>query len=380
MPDPHATPRTVLTGHYNTVNFGDILIAELMAREVRAMTGAPPLCPWVHPDVANLVCFAAGSGWSDCRGDAAIFGGGGYLNDGIMGGGSRRLLKYALTSRLFRLTRTPYCVAGVGAGPTCSSKGAKRIRSVLMGAERVGVRDDESVDFLANTCGVPRERMTRTADLALAMTRADVPQRASDDIERMLGPGREGATRLCVHLQMLPEFREHIPGLVRAIAEGLEGSDVEPFFLFDGGRGGYDVIEAARDEHFPGARLLPDLDYWQVAAAIASADAIITTKLHVGIVGWAFNVPACGVSFHGKTKRFYKQIGRSDFQVDLGPDSHHDARRWVETLVQDPEGFAVESAEARVELPRLARVNYEIVRKTFEGAGVPLAPGAQAAG
>lgn len=56
---------------------------------------------------------------------------------------------------------------------------------------------------------------------------------------------------------------------------------------------------------------------WTVAAIIGRCDAVVTTQLHVGIVAYALGVPPCSPSAHEKTKRFYRQISRSNWQVDI---------------------------------------------------------------
>ena len=56
---------------------------------------------------------------------------------------------------------------------------------------------------------------------------------------------------------------------------------------------------------------LPFKDIWETAALISKLSAILTTKLHVGIVAYALGVHCESFATHQKTPRFYKQIGRA---------------------------------------------------------------------
>lgn len=57
--------------------------------------------------------------------------------------------------------------------------------------------------------------------------------------------------------------------------------------------------------------LIPFRGVWQAVALIGSLPAILTTKLHVGIVAYALDVYAKSFSTHPKLPRFYRLIDRA---------------------------------------------------------------------
>lgn len=52
---------------------------------------------------------------------------------------------------------------------------------------------------------------------------------------------------------------------------------------------------------------------------ISNARYVISSKLHVNICGFALQVPTFGISSHSKTKRFFVQTEREDYQQDGWP-------------------------------------------------------------
>jgi hypothetical protein len=80
----------------------------------------------------------------------------------------------------------------------------------------------------------------------------------------------------------------------------------------------------------------------------------------VGIVAWALGVPCCGYSTHGKTKRFYEQIGRQQFQTSVHDDPAVFSQ-WVRMFLEDRSAFGAEDSAARAVLRERALRNFEIV-------------------
>jgi polysaccharide pyruvyl transferase WcaK-like protein len=62
---------------------------------------------------------------------------------------------------------------------------------------------------------------------------------------------------------------------------------------------------------------MPKYDVWYLSAILSMVEAIITTKLHVGIVGAALGKTVLSFSGDQKIKRFYKQIGAPERCVEL---------------------------------------------------------------
>lgn len=354
--------RIIVHGCYHTLNFGDVLLLEVMADHLRRAYDVTPVCPWIHPSLEGKLLADPGAGLRACfAARAAIFGGGGYLDHFPERRKMRRLMRYSVPASIFRATKTPYVVTGPGVGLEIHGKGAARIKSICLGARAVCVRDQESKDSLIRV-GIPGDRVEVTADLVLALTEDMIPDDAVRQAEELLGRATPGVRRLGMHVQSGGEERGRFDGYLRAIGPILgDRDDVEPIFFFDHGGPENEGFSRRIREHLPRARVLPAQSHWTLAAILKRFDAVITTKLHVGITAWTLGVPTCGFSvYHAKTSRFYRQIGREEFQAPISDDP---ARlvEWVRMFAEEPERFGAESPTAREELPRRARRNFEVI-------------------
>jgi len=356
-----ASSRIVVHGCYNTPNFGDLLLLDLAAGHVERRFGVRPSVPWPLLGSRNDLMASAGNGLATCiKADAAIFGGGGYLADRGTVASARRLLRYTIPARLWRALRTPYVIVGVGVGPLLSERGAKRVIPMCRGAMRVCVRDEDSRQLLIDA-GLDPGRVEAAADMVLALRPDDIPEKSRHRAEQLLGPRVPGRRRLGVHLQLLGEHEPVLRQLVEQALASLKGRDnVELIWLADHDDTYYESARRFGAEELPNGRFLPKQDHWTTAALIGGMDGVITTKLHVGITAWALGVAPCGYSIHPKTRRLYRQIGRSDFQCDLGaPMAQVDG--WLRLFADDFTAFAAECPTARRQLPTLARRNYAII-------------------
>ncbi|MEM6334250.1 MAG: polysaccharide pyruvyl transferase family protein [Planctomycetota bacterium] len=354
--------KLLLHGCSQINNFGDVLLMDLLARHVAARWEGRVVVPWLVEAAHGTMPAEAGRGWRELWGvRAAVFGGGGYLNDGGGAASSvRRLLRYSVPARVWRAMGVPYAVVGVGAGPIGSKTGAARIAAVCRGAKRLCVRDTATAELLVKA-GVPSAAIEVTADLVLSLTPGDVPAEATAAAEALLGPKPEGKRRLAVHTSKSGGDGHQIQRLAEAVGEVVGGDErVEVCWIFDHGNRSLDEVRAAADKHLPGARVIPHQPHWPTVALIGAMDGVLTTKLHVGITAWAMGVPACGFSAHIKSKRFYEQVGRQRFQADYSDDATP-IRQWLQEFLDSPATFAEEDASAREALPRLARQNLEVV-------------------
>jgi len=357
------TPRIAIHGCYNSANFGDLLLLDLMAMHIERTHGIRSVCPWIAPSQRDEIAAVPGRGLRDCFGlDAAVFGGGGYFGDAGGRTGRRRLLRYSVPAAIWRFTRVPYVVVGVGAGANPSPTGMRRLRAICAGARAVCPRDEESRDILVKG-GVDPARLEVTADLVLGMSRDELPQRACEEAARLLGleDGRHRRRRIGLHLPLVGRDAEFMEAAMSAVLAALEGrDDVEAIWLSDHGT---DHLEIARQRctgRIPHLRFIERQDHWTTVALIAGLDGVLTSKLHVGITAWAMGVPACGFSTHSKSTRLYRQIGRSGFQMMAGPDAGP-LTEWLRLCADDLDAFSAEDPIARRELPLRARRNYAIV-------------------
>ena len=93
---------------------------------------------------------------------------------------------------------------------------------------------------------------------------------------------------------------------------------------------------------------------WMLTRQIQRADLILTTKLHVGIVGTVFGCSVVSFPWHQKTVRYYKQIGETERCVVL-PDADENV---VLTQLEKFKGKQITIPE---ELIKKAMMNIEML-------------------
>lgn len=358
--------RILLHGCYHTRNFGDLLIAELLCGYIEKLLGYPPTSIDLNTDAQmGTRCRPGAKLAALLPAAAAILGGGGYLNNQPDHHSLRRLSRYSLPARIWRYTGVPYIITGVGVGPSYTSRGASKIRYICDGAREVLVRDDESVELLLGM-GVSDALISRCADLALVMSANDIPQDAVDAAKKLLPARSDSGRRLCLHIQSVqPRIQQEIYhrvcyGLGRAFTSG----EVDIAIIFDHGCSGYDDACALAREHPGRVRVIPPQPIWTTAALLTSCDAALTTKLHIGIVSWALGVVPFGISIHPKTRRFFQQIHREDFQWNIF-DGIEDAPiiDWMRLVAQESTAFLAEDPSVRGDLIGLAGRGYDAIRR-----------------
>ena len=333
-----ATKRILLHGCYANRNFGDLLMLDMLTMKIQEAFNVTPVCPWVRRDRRKFVAAKSGHGLIDCLfADAAVFGGGGYIHHKA-GVSLKGLRRYSTPAKIWSVRSIPYAVIGVGAGPEISPEARDHVRRIFDGAEVITVRDDESRDLIAST-GVPLDRIRETADIVLGLEAGRIPPTAMETANRLLGKKQAGVRRLGLHFETLRKQPEKLAVIARTVAAALSKyDDIEPVWFFDHDRRMVEQMSALSREYLPNARVIPCQDHWTTAALIAGFDAVITTKLHVGIAAWALGVPSAGYSMHSKTARFYRQVGRSAFQCEDSGDPDIIAS-WIELFAQDNSDF-----------------------------------------
>lgn len=367
---PSAGPNLTIQGCYNNANFGDALLMDVMSHHVDRRLGVMPSCPWVHPASRPHVTTPVGGGWPDVfRSTAAFFGGGGYFCDYF-----RRSLNYSIPARVWAARDVPYVVAGVGVGPFITPAAERQFEVVCRGAQAICVRDEESKEQLA-TFGAPAERIEVTADAVLSLTPDMIPADAMAEAKSMLGEFAAGRRLFGIQwaapgprsYTLSPPFLARDPhpsllDLLAALKRSLRGREEEVglVWLLNHNRSTTAAIREAVEAEFPGSLFLRSRNHWVIAALLSLLDGVFTTMLHLGITAWVLGTPPCAWASHGKTQRFYRQIGRDRFVASLSEPSDA-VEDWIRTFVDAPDAFAVEAPDARERLSALAHRNYEVI-------------------
>lgn len=156
----------LIHGSYFTRNFGDLLLAELAANQIRSH-GLEPVTPWLMEEVYHQVGFGGGRGLrSFLPGRPLVFGGGGYISNT---GGMRRAMRWFLPALMSRSYFMPYTIVAPGSDDELSSSVSGCYRMFVNMASEVSVRDEETRSAL-RSAGVTRE-IPVTIDTAVMVSR-----------------------------------------------------------------------------------------------------------------------------------------------------------------------------------------------------------------
>ncbi len=234
-----------------------------------------------------------------------------------------------------------------------------------------------------------------TADLVISLNRHDLPYWAVERARELVRSGGNACRRFGIHC---PLGKSHLPllkDILKAVAAVLPRDCGVEIIWFDDTPGSHAYHKAVTEEVLPWARVVPYQNRWVIASLIGELDALLTTKLHVGITAWALGVPSFGLSSHPKTKRFYRQIQRPEFHADLegtlpvhsrmsrlfgrlGIGGHtglsnaqHDlVSSWLKEFLNSPHNIAIADNPVRCALQRASSRNFEVVDRMLDRVNV----------
>jgi polysaccharide pyruvyl transferase WcaK-like protein len=301
-------------------NFGDELLTDIYRKWIEACE--------VPTSVSHLSINQHGVLSREARAliDSAtgvIFTGGGYFSDGDAGPGHvlRRHLR-ALRNRqvywtVFQRARgrgIPSAVMGVEVGPLQNPLYRNAVRSILSESRTVVVRNETSRVNAQEILGGPKEILVYL-DAALTVDRKEVEASRStrDEFE-------SDELRIGVHVHTIKTELEGsgVVSLVRKIVNHAPASrTVRVYYIHDQTKGGTHPSRSVRAENlireaFPDSVVIPYREPIDTLRAVSAMDLVITSKLHVGVVARALEVPVLALGVHPKIRRFYEALGEAD--------------------------------------------------------------------
>lgn len=290
-------------GPYRIHNFGDDLIGAVIASELKAQGYAPSVLGLGQENCDYLGIACANNKLSSIlESSLIVIGGGGILGrSGVRSTEEYRLLA-AKAALLSRLLGKRVVISGVGAGPLELTKSRALVRLACALASKVGVRDQESEQFLVSL-GVRPGKIRCGADLALLLEDKLVIERKPQallgfqfDIDSF---GQELASTNASALRLgLQQLISSHPDDKALISNGRRSSQ-----LLSGCRG---EVTEIRYSHL--GRFLSDL---------SGCRAVLTSHLHIAIAAYAMRIPCFSLYVREKNQRFFRQIGRPDRAVSL---------------------------------------------------------------
>lgn len=352
--------KVLIHGAINMSNYGDFLFAELFSNALKE--NGMEVEFYSHPKYgisdyfAKYLCYTPDRKHYKLKArscDALVYISGGYFlshkNPLIE---LRHTIRYLTPAKYFLKNGKAIYVLGVGVGPFYKGPFRQIAKKVLVTASAVTVRNDESKEYCLKL-GINRD-IPITADTALLLKeymdkrKTDIP---SFEIE-------SGKKMLLFHIDNNPDVKEKLKSdAVPALKKFLDRH--EDYVLYLATDGQYrEQLYAEYVECFTSYSpcVLKYDDPWLLTRQIERADLILTTKLHMGIVGSTFGCSVVSFPWHKKTLRFYKQIGETARCILLSQVNE-------EIILSQLERYEGKSISLPNELKDKARLNIELLPK-----------------
>ena len=307
----------IVHGSYFSVNFGDLLLVEIARSLVRSADLTPLL---LNPSQRVKNALIADNGVSSPQEisltKGLLFAGGGYLgaaNSNAVAWGYRNLMRHGRALRI--ATKAPSYFYGIGFGPLPDGRYRELSMKALNFARFIAFRDVESLRLYRDYGGT-NDAVEVIADAATLISLSkdaisidgefycDLPQRPSS------------LPKAIFHIES-----GHSDDQFRAICEGVSraatamSKEYEICFISDGIARWRETKQMAiarkLAKAIKGARVIKFSSCKELMQELAAAEVILTTKLHVGIVGAALGKNVISLPHHSKVERFYSQIGES---------------------------------------------------------------------
>lgn len=306
-------------------NYGDVLLAKLLKDKLVSL-GHSIILPNATTKIRNELDLGNVNHTYLNDVDYVLFCGGGYFSEPP--GNSvkwalsrtRALFKYAVWCKAKKI---PYSIIGVGAGPLNSFFSRFIVRRVCIGSEIVLARDTISYDTIKGLS--PKIKLEQVSDLVLSL---------KDLYEDIDSKSRKTDTKRKIGIHITCNASDVIIPILNYIESHFDEYD---FTLIEDNPGEYQRLCTA----YPNVKSLlkNKLEYSSVdqfTIGISNFDAVITSKLHVGIVAAAFNKVICSLPYHAKVERLYSDLGRSELVLNRFEDKNEISAHIEECLKSQP--------------------------------------------
>ena len=311
-------------------NFGDWLMLNLLEEKIYSII--PDACI-LYTGGTNYGRFFVRSYFTA---DAFIFTPGGYLGyiekwySGSIRKTIQRMICYYLPGIIFSIKRRPMALFGQGIGPYEYPLLSKMLKYLANCSDLITVRDQVSYDLLRNI-GVIRD-IHITADCSQVLNDYDLiwETKESSEIKEKL----KDKTKIYICYCDNTEWKQKI---VQALSNLMKHDDYG-FVL--GADNQYNREELhIFSKLFPKERtvIFDYRDHRQLLSIYNEIDAVLTCKLHTGIVGCTMSKSVIAFALqYEKTKLYYEKIGYSERVTDLFTTTAMEMKDKIEKYINQP--------------------------------------------
>ena len=309
--------KALIVGATFNSNFGDLLFSHLFYNKCKEV-GFERVSFWQWPK--HVLCdFCRNeldyhekiSLWQALRYDVLILQSGGMMGEPYYSRPTTKLrfLRFVLPCLIFTLLRKPVYVLGSGGSPIYAGWLRRMMVYVLNHAKYIAVRNQETHDYYKQA-GV-KNTIHVTSDTAQIITSDCLPGlNIEADLENFMADHK----LLMLHFSY-SKFSDEIVAekLAPAINTFLNEHPEYVVILATDKVTDSAALENSKAKNailLERVKIYNYYDSWQLAALINRMDVVITTSLHVGIIGSSLGKSVLSFSlFYDKAKRYYKQIG-----------------------------------------------------------------------
>ncbi|TYB79041.1 polysaccharide pyruvyl transferase family protein [Bizionia myxarmorum] len=301
-------------GSYYVRNFGDTLILYIIKNWVKEYSQDIDISlPFVTSEKEAFEILNCENKIKEIRElDGLIFGPGGYFGE-QPGSFVRRLLwsirnyrrHISWNKELFKY-KVPYMIVGVGVGPISFNFLKRKIIKLFEKAEFISVRDKYSKQYLVDW-GVSAQKISIAPDVALTLSKANIKSENKTPKVALHYPNNKliKSGKFNEFIQFIEKITVKYDVYLLEDAEGQFSNDRE------------DNLKNILSKHGIELPIIRYKNPSKLITELQGMDKIITSKLHVGIVGYALGKPTLSIPLHTKTIRFYEQIKREEFCIPL---------------------------------------------------------------
>lgn len=315
---PDVPGRILVSGYYGFGNAGDDSIAAALVTGIRACAPDMPIT-FLCKDTKNsakkygvrtVPRFNIPAVLREMRTARLLISGGGNLLQNTTS--ARSLFYYTTIIRLAKRRGLRVFVLGNGLGPILGEKYERDVAKTLALADRITLREPQSLDYAASL-GIPRGRLTLSADPALLLTPADA--RRVDYILKNV----ENVPLFAVSLRSFATLRsEEVDGADEDSFAATFAAEVDAIAARTGAKPLYILMQSSRDRALTEkvnaaaavkGEILGGLTAREIMGVLGRCEFVISMRLHLLIYAVAVGKPPLGISYDPKIDAMMHYMG-----------------------------------------------------------------------
>ena len=297
-----------LHGSFHSENYGDYLLCEIPAKELKNAFGDIELVTDQISDLYLRYADIERLKLPTCvhRCSLAVAVGGGYYGEKQRGDHRwyyRCFINHIVPFLLLKLFGKRYAIIGVGAGPISNKLLAACVRRVFNLADYVSVRDEESRLFLTQI-GV-KTNIEVNPDWVL-----------SDSTLKLLDAqdNKDQPPKLLIHISKIWDSSALVE-VCEAVNTFLAENKAIKCILITDNTNQKAALDYLQNKIKGDKIIRPYSNPLETLRTISECDYLITSKLHVGITGYRLKKKVLVIPLHQKIMRFYHQVNWDQYVV-----------------------------------------------------------------